>query len=105
MVTVKVIMNTSMEDILAFKCCSLPNQNLEIHIINASGKPVVVQNWFFLKNDTETIKVEYVYPPHFQTIQPNDICAFYCNMDETLWKKYHTLIMTDVAGNEYPTAI
>jgi hypothetical protein len=105
MVTVKAIMNTSMEDILAFKCCSLPNQNLEIHVINASEKAVVVNNWFYLKNDRETLKVENLYPPHPVTVHPNDISAFYCNMDENTWERYKTLVMIDTEGKEYSTSI
>ena len=105
MVTLNIIMNTSMEDILAFKCCALPNQNLEVHVVNGSEKPVMMKSCFYLKNDAETLKVENIYPPIHQTIGPKDIAAFYCSMDESQWEKFHTLQMEDAEGNVYQKAI
>ena len=98
-------MNTSMEDILAFKCCALPNQNLEVQVVNGSEKPLVMKSQFFLINDEETLKVENIYPPFRQTIAPKDISAFYCSIDEGQFEKYHTLQMVDVEGNTYEEAI
>ena len=105
MITLNIIMNTSMEDILAFKCCALPNQNLEVHVVNGTEKPVTMKSQFFLMNDEETLTVENIYPPLRQTIAPRDLSAFYCSMDESVWEKFHTLQMVDVDGNRYEKAI
>ena len=105
MITLNVIMNTSMEEVLAFKCCALPNQNLEVHVVNGSEKPLVMKSEFLLINDEETFTVENVYPPFRQTIPPKDICAFYSSIDETDWRKYHTFQMVDMEGNRYEKAI
>jgi len=101
MISVNVIMNSSMEEILAFKCCALPDQNLEVHVKNTSEEPVIIRNFFLLKNKAESLKVENVYPPRDQMIVPNDICAFYCTMDERVWEKYHILEVFDKDGNAY----
>jgi hypothetical protein len=101
MIKINIIMNTSMEEILAFKCCTLPGQNLEVQIKNTSTRPVTIRNYFILKNDTEVLKVEYVYPPWHQKVAPNDICAFYCSMDETVWRNYNVLELTDKDGNTF----
>ena len=105
MIKLNILMNTNMEEILAFKCCALPNQNLEVHVINETDKPVVMKSQFFLVNDTETIKIENIYPPFQQTIQAKDIGAFYCTMDESLWEKYHSFQMKDIDGNVYQESI
>ena len=34
MIDIKVIMNSSVEEVLSFKCCNLHDQNLEIHLKN-----------------------------------------------------------------------
>ena len=101
MVKVNIIMNTSMGEVLAFKCCSLPDQNLEVQIENNLDHPVQICNFFVLKNDKESLKIEYVYPPWHQRIAPSDICAFYCNMDENIWKRYSSLEVVDTDGNVY----
>ncbi len=101
MVKINIIMNTSMEEVLAFKCCSLPDQNLEVQIRNTSTRPITIQNYFVLKNDTEILKVEHVYPPRHQKVDPNDICAYYCSMDENIWRKYNILEVADTDGNTF----
>lgn len=101
MIKINIIMNTSMEEVLAFKCCSLPNQNLEVQIRNTSPRPIVIRNFFYLKNDAELLKVEYVYPPRNQKVDPNDVCAFYCSMDEKEWEKYNILEVEDEDGNTF----
>jgi hypothetical protein len=101
MVKINIIMNTSMEEVLAFKCCSLPDQNLEVQIENNLDHPVEICNFLVLKNDNESLKVEHVYPPWHQRVVPHDICAFYCNMDENIWKRYNSLEVVDTNGNVY----
>jgi hypothetical protein len=105
MVNIKVLMNSNIEEVLAFKCCSLPDQNLEIHVSNSSNKAVNIKNYFLLKNDFETIKVENIYPPRCQTVEPNDIAAFYCSMDDKMFQRYHTLTLFDTDGNSYSAKI
>lgn len=105
MIHLNIIMNSSMEEVLGFKCCTLPDQNLEVHVVNGSDKPVIIKSCFLLKNDKETLKVQNIYPPGYQTVNPNDISAFYCNMDEQVWKNFHTLEMFDVDGNSYQKTI
>jgi hypothetical protein len=101
MVKVNVIMNTSMGEVLAFKCCALPDQNLEVQIENKQDRPIEIRNFFVLKNDEESLRIEHVYPPWHQRIAPNDICAFYCNMDEAVWKRFNRLSVMDAEGNEF----
>ncbi|MFO7963451.1 MAG: hypothetical protein R6U50_05975 [Desulfobacterales bacterium] len=101
MIKLNIIMNTNMEEVLAFKCCSLPDQNLEVQIKNTAPHPITIQNFFVLRNDDRMLKVEHVYPPRNQKIDPNDMGAFYCSMDENVWQNYNVLEVMDTEGNTY----
>ena len=38
-------------------------------------------------------------------IEPGEIKAFYCSMDETLWKNAGKVVFYDQEGNRYPVPI
>jgi hypothetical protein len=98
-------MNSSVEDVLAFKtCCNLKlsDQNLEILVENKGTTPIVVPSYFDLEGDDETIRIQTLIPSGDQTIPPNETIAFYCQMDETLWHKSKRLVMFDSKDNRYP---
>jgi len=103
---IKVMMNSSCEDILAFKtCCGLKafDQNLEVHVKNIGPAPVTVPSFFDLESDTGTTRVENLMPPGEHVIAPGEIKAFYCYMDEALWNASRTLVFYDSAGRRYMT--
>ncbi len=101
MIDVKIIKNSSMEDVLAFKCCSLSDQNLEIHIRNIGERPVVIPGYIELENENGTVRYSHLYPPWKRSLSPGEIAAFYCQMDWTIWNQYQTLIVFDAEGNTY----
>jgi len=101
-----VIMNTAVEDVIAFKCCSLPDQNLEIQVRNTGNRPVMVPGYFKLDAKSgESLRIDHAYPPWGQTLEPGDSVAFYCSMDERVWEKYRTLTIFDGDGNGYSVPI
>jgi hypothetical protein len=98
-------MNSSVEDVLAFKtCCNLKlsDQNLEILVKNQGATPVVVPSYFDLESDDGTLRIQTLIPSGNQTIPPGETIAFYCQLDETLWKKSKRLTMFDAENNRYP---
>ena len=101
MIDVTIINDTSMEDVLAFKCCNLPDQNLEIHIRNIGEKSIGIQGYVELENDNETIRCNHLYPPWERTLPPGETAAFYCHMDKELWNRYKTLTVYDGNGKAY----
>ncbi len=101
MLEVKIIMNSVMEEILAFKCCSIPNQNLEMHVNNVGDHPVTVPGRFILENDKDSMDCSHLFPPWDQKILPGDGVAFYCSMDESVWDQYSTLTIFDKESNAY----
>jgi hypothetical protein len=105
---IRVNMNSSVEDVLAFKtCCNLKlsDQNLEILVENKGSSPVVVPSYFDLEGDEDPLRVRTLIPSGDQTVPPGETIAFYCQMDEALWQKSKRLVMFDKEGNRYPVEI
>ncbi len=108
MLHIKVIMNSAVEEILAFKtCCGLKafDQNLEIHVRNVGTQPVVVPSCFDLEGDYGSQRIVAVMPPGDQVIAPGELKAFYCTMDEDLWKRSRRIVFFDNQGRAYPAQI
>ena len=108
MLFVRPIMNSSIEQVLDFKtCCGLKmfDQNLEIHVRNLGDTPVRVPGYFDLHGDFGTRRIDTLTPAGERTLEPGSITAFYCYMDESLWKQSHELLFYDCDGNSYPVAI
>ncbi len=108
MLKIHCIMNSAVEDILAFKtCCGLKmfDQNLEIHLTNQGDMPVVVPSYFDLETAVGTERINTLTPPGEHQLQPGEIMAFYCSMDEILWAKARGVIFHDTKGNHYSVPI
>jgi len=105
---IKPIMNSSVEDVLAFRtCCSLKvfDQNLEIHITNLGKESLKIQSYCDLKGTLGTRRVDTLMPHGEQSVAPGQTIAFYCTMDEKQWEHARKLIFYDSHGNPYSTDI
>jgi hypothetical protein len=101
---IRPIMNSSVEEIFAFKtCCGIRmfDQNLEIQITNQSDYPVYVQSYFDLLYPAGSHRVETLMPHGTQRLEPGETIAFYCTMDESLWARAEKIIFHDIEGKEY----
>ncbi|MFZ5868719.1 MAG: hypothetical protein ACOYXY_22770, partial [Thermodesulfobacteriota bacterium] len=108
MLQIRLIMNSPTEEILGFKtCCGLKmfDQNLEILVTNGGDRPVIVPSYFDLESEAGTERVTAVMPHGEHRIDPGDIMAFYCSMDESRWSKAQRLVFYDNGGNSYPIPI
>ena len=108
MLEIQLNMNSPVEDVLAFKtCCGLKmfDANLEILITNKGKRQALLTGWFDLEGDGESKRISAVMPPGEQRIKPGEIKAFYCQMDETLWRKSRRLVVLDKDGNRYEAEI
>jgi hypothetical protein len=108
MLEIRLIMNSAVEDIFAFKtCCGLKmfDQNLEIHLTNRGLAPIKVPSYFDLETPEGVRRVDYLMPPGELRIEPGEIKAFYCTMDENLWNKAEKILFYDRDGKPYPVRI
>jgi hypothetical protein len=108
MLKIRYLMNSDVEEILAFRtCCNLKmfDQNLEIHITNQGDRPVRIPCYFDLETPTETKRITTLTPSGEQVIQPGEMKAFYCYMDEALWEKAQAMTFQDKSGNRYSVRV
>jgi len=101
MIDVRIIQDSSMEDVLAFKCCNLLDQNIEIHIRNIGDRPVTIPGYIELENENEKMRCNHLYPPWNRSLSPGEVAAFYCQMDNEIWRRFQTLVILDLNGNAY----
>jgi len=105
---IKAYMNSSCNEVLGFKtCCGLKmaDQNLEIHVKNVGRTVAMVPSYCDLVGDRETNRIENLLPHGEHAIQPGEIMAFYCYMDEVQWNAARELAFFDRQGNRYSMAI
>ncbi len=108
MLEINANMNSAVEDIFAFKtCCGARafDQNLEILIKNRGSRPVVVPSYFDLHGIRGSSRITTLMPNGDQQILPGEIKAFYCMMDEVLWKEARELVFYDREANVYPIGV
>lgn len=101
---IRPIMNSSVEEIFAFKtCCGIKvfDQNLEIQMTNETDSPVYVQSYFDLLDSSGLHRVETLIPHGSQRIGPGETIAFYCTMDENRWSRAEEIVFYDTEGREH----
>ena len=102
MLEIHVIMNSSIEDVLSFKCCNLHDQNLEIHLKNIGSHPISVPNSCELVGDRgERFRLDTLYPWGTYTIPPGEMTAYYCTLAEEIYARYESIVFTDTEGREH----
>jgi len=94
-------MNSSVEEIFAKKCCNIPDQNLEIHLHNAGDREIVIQSFFDLEKENETKRIDNLFPWEDRLILPGETVAYYCFMEEEIWKRYNAITFFDSTGKRY----
>ncbi len=93
-----MIMDSPTKLVLDFKCCKIPDQNLEIHLINEGEEPITVLNHFDLENDRETYRVDWIYPPGEHFVEPGEASAIYCSIDEDIMAMFSRIVFYDTTG-------
>ena len=101
MIEIKVIMNSSIEEVLSFKCCNLHDQNLEIHLKNRGQEPVTVPSACRLVSDKDSYLLDTLVPAGGLTIMPGEAQACYSSLEEDQYLKFQWIIFEDSQGNEY----
>jgi len=103
-IEIRLIMNSDVEDVLSFKtCCGLKafDQNLEIHVRNRSALPVTIRGYFDLSGRFGKKRISHLLPGGDLTLEPGELKAFYCTMEETVWAQAFSAEFFDDAGRCY----
>jgi hypothetical protein len=101
MLEIRVIMNSSIEEVLSFKCCNLHDQNCEIHLKNIGTEPIRVPSSCELTSEDSEIRIDTLYPGGTATIAPGETAACYCTLDEAVFSRYQSIVFTDTEGRRY----
>ena len=101
MLRIKLLMNSSIEEVLDFKCCNLHGQNLEIQVTNAGAEPLLVPSRCDLEGDQDTLPLDFLYPPGVHPLLPGETLAFYCTLDERVLSQYRRIVFYDSAGRRH----
>jgi hypothetical protein len=103
--TVRALINSSVEDVLGWKCCNLQDMNLEVQVNNGGGEAVRVKSAMELESGQGSEKIEYLYPPGLQPIGPREGLSFYCRFDEERFRRFSHIIIEDERGRRYRAEI
>ena len=107
MIEIKVIMNSSVEEVLSFKCCNLHGQNMEILLKNLGEEPLTVHGSCELLDNgqQERLRVDYLFPPGPYTLLPGEPLACYCSMADEVFNRYAWIVFRDTRGNEHRSSL
>jgi len=101
MLQISVIMNSSIEEVLSFKCCNLHDQNCEIHLKNMGTDPIRVPNSCELIGEIPAFRIDTLYPGGTYTIAPGEVTACYCSLADEVFARYRSIVFTDTEGREH----
>lgn len=101
MIELQMHMNSSITEVMEWKCCNVSGLNLELIFHNSGTEAITAPDSFSLENNNEKILIETIYPPWPQKLLPRDYTSIYCSMDDAVWQKYHTLSIKLADGQEY----
>jgi len=101
MLEIRVIMNSSIEDVLSFKCCNLHDQNCEIHLKNIGPDPITVPSACELIGGEGRFQLDTLYPGGTYTVAPGEVTACYCTLAEDVYGKHQAIVFTDTEGREH----
>jgi hypothetical protein len=102
---VTVIFNSSVEDVLGWKCCNLQDMNLEIQVTNRGREVARVKSVIVLKGEAGSERIDYLYPHGVHPIAPGEGLSFYCRFDEDRFARFTHAIAEDEAGTRYRAPI
>ena len=103
MIKIKVIMNSSIEEVLSFKCCNLHGQNMEIILTNPGHEPLTVHGSCELLDTgrEERLRVDYLFPPGPYKLLPGEPLACYCSVADEVYSRYTWIVFLDTSGKEH----
>jgi hypothetical protein len=105
MLEIRLFMNSPVEDIFAFKCCCIPDQNFEIQLYNIGDKPLAIDSYCDLENEGKRFRINYLFPHGVQKIKPGESTAFYCSMKEDMISSHQRIIFYDETRKEYSASL
>jgi len=103
--SVRLILDSSVEEVLGWKCVSLQDMNLEIHVKNNGPAPVGLKSEIELSGEDWSEKIDYLYPHGLHRIEPGEAMALYCSYDPEKTGRVSHVTITDEGGKRHRAAV
>ena len=102
-VEIKVLMNSSIEEVLSFKCCNLHDQNMEIHLRNLGRETLAVAGGCELigENEEDRFRIDTLFPVGPYHLPPGEVVACYCTLADEIYARYGWIVFRDTEGREH----
>ena len=103
MLEVTVIPDSAVAAVFASKCCGggLPDQNLEIRIVNHGRTEIAVQSRCRFEGGGQVLDWRAVCPAGGRRIAPGDVAALYADLDPALLTRFRDLVLFDGDGEAH----
>ncbi len=106
MIEIKVFPDSPVEGVFAFKCCCIPDQNLEFQLFNKSDRIVRVHSYCdLIKENGDAFRIQHLFPQGVQEVLTTEPRGFYCSFPEELLKQYKEIAFYDIEGNKHSKAL
>jgi len=105
MLKITIVLNTAMEEIFSKKCCGYHDMNLEIQLRNEGDSTLSIPSYCDLVNDSETERIDYLFPHGKHILEPGRQMSFYCYIDENRLLEFENLVVHDDSGSTHRAKI
>lgn len=104
-IMIKVVRNSSSEEVLGWKCVNLMDMNLEIRIHNTGRDMERIRSKIELRNERGGQVIENLYPHGVHPLGPDQTMSFYCSVDDELLDLYSKVRVFDDKERQYEAPI
>ncbi len=104
MLEIRLLMDSPTGEVLAFKTCcglKLQDQNLEILVTNRGVSTVVLKSLLELETENGPVRITNLLPQPTLEVPPGETRAFYCHLDERVWKRARRASLFDTGAKTH----
>ncbi len=102
---VRLIVNSSMEEVLGWKCVNLQGMNMELHVTNEGRDTMRLRSEAVLMAAETERRIDYLYPHGVHELGPHQGLAFYFGFDEDEASRFDRVGVADDEGALYVAKI
>jgi len=102
---IRLIVNSSCQDVFCKKCLALPDQNVELQVRNDSESDILLVSALDLLGPEGTLHIPNLFPHGVHRLGPGESMSLYTYLDEGDLARFHTLVLRDSAGRGYSAPI
>ncbi|MFO8057434.1 MAG: hypothetical protein R6V10_09075 [bacterium] len=102
---IRVIWNSSCEEVLGWKCVNLMDMNLEVHVHNRGRDVIHLRSEIELSGNKGAERLDNLYPHGVHPLGPDQTMSFYCSSDDARLELYSNISVFDAKGRAYKAVI